>query len=179
MTTYRADQVGSFLRPKDLLAAREDPNVSPEQLKQLEDKYILECLQKQKELGFKIFSDGELRRATFMSDFNESVNGVGDAVQRVWSGQTVANLGVAVGKISKARRMTKHETDFMKAHSPGDIKMTLPSANQFPAIAYKKGITDAFYKDFTEFLWDCAPVVASEVKDLADEGVAYIQIDAP
>jgi 5-methyltetrahydropteroyltriglutamate--homocysteine methyltransferase len=181
MTTYRADQVGSFLRPKDLLAAREDPNVSPEQLRQLEDKYILECLEEQKRLGFKIFSDGELRRATFMSDFNESVNGIGegDAVQRVWSGQTVANLGVAVGKISKARRMTKHETDFMKAHSPGDIKMTLPSANQFPAIAYKKGITDAFYKDFTEFLWDCAPVVASEVKALADEGVAYIQIDAP
>src|SRR5688572_2618714 len=122
MTTYRADQVGSFLRPKDLLAAREDPNVSPEQLRQLEDKYVLECLEKQKELGFKIFSDGELRRATFMSDFNESVNGIGegDAVQRQWSGQAVANLGVAVGKISIKRRMTKHETDFMKAHSPGD-----------------------------------------------------------
>ena len=66
--------------------------------------------------------------------------------------------------------MTKHEIDFMKAHSPGDIKMTLPSANQFPAIAYKKGITDAFYKDFTEFLWDCVPIVADEVKALARRG---------
>jgi len=180
MTTYRADQVGSFLRPKDLLAAREDPNVSPEQLKQLEDKYILECIDEQNKLGFKIFSDGELRRSTFMSDFNESVNGIGegDAVQRQWSGQTVANLGVAVGKISKKRRMTKHEVDFMKAHSPGDIKMTLPSANQFPAISFKKGITDAFYKDFTEFLWACAPIVADEVKELGNE-VQYIQLDAP
>jgi len=180
MTTYRADQVGSFLRPKDLLAAREDPKVSPEQLKAIEDKYILECIDEQKKLGFKIFSDGELRRATFMSDFNDSVNGIGegDAVQRTWSGQTVANLGVAVGKISKKRRMTKHEVDFMKAHSPGDIKMTLPSANQFPAISFKKGITDAFYKDFTEFLWDCAPIVADEVKALANE-VQYVQLDAP
>jgi 5-methyltetrahydropteroyltriglutamate--homocysteine methyltransferase len=180
MTTYRADQVGSFLRPKDLLAAREDPKVTSDQLKQIEDKYILECLDKQKELGFKIFSDGELRRSTFMSDFNESVDGIdqGDAVQRQWSGQTVANLGLATGKISKKRRMTKHEVDFMKAHSPGDIKMTLPSANQFPAIAFKKGVTDAFYKDFTEFLWDCAPIVADEVKELANE-VQYIQLDAP
>src|SRR3954453_13195867 len=181
MTTYRADQVGSFLRPKDLLAAREDPNVSPEQLKQLEDKYILECIDEQKKLGFKIFSDGELRRATFMSDFNESVNGIGegDAVQRTWSGQTVANLGVAVGKISKKRRMTKHEVDFMKAHSPGDIKMTLPSANQFPAISYKKGITDAVYSSYSEFLWDCADIVATEVRALASDGVAYVQLDAP
>jgi len=84
-----------------------------------------------------------------------------------------------VGKISSKRRMTKHETDFLKQHSPGDIKMTLPSANQFPAIAYKKGITDAFYKDFTEFLWDCAPIVAAECKALADEGIQYIQLDAP
>src|SRR5690242_13438180 len=99
MTTYRADQVGSFLRPKELLEARDNPNVSPEQLKQIEDKFILEDLKKQQALGFKIFSDGELRRATFMSDFNEAVEGIGegDAVQRQWSGQAVANLGVATG----------------------------------------------------------------------------------
>ena len=181
MTIYRADQVGSFLRPKEVLEARANPNVSPEQLKQTEDKAILACLDEQKKLGFKIFSDGELRRATFMSDFNDSVEGIGagDAVQRQWSGQTAGNLGVAVGKISKKRRMTKHEVDFMKAHSPGDIKMTLPSANQFPAIAFKKGITDRVYKDYTEFLWDCAPVIADEVRALADENIPYIQLDAP
>jgi 5-methyltetrahydropteroyltriglutamate--homocysteine methyltransferase len=178
-TRYRADQVGSFLRPKALLEARN--TATPEQLKPMEDQAILEVLQRQKNLGFKIFSDGELRRATFMSDFNDSVEGVasGDAVARQWSGQTAGNLGVATGKISAKKRLTKHEMDFMKEHSPGDIKMTLPSANQFPAILFKKGLTDAFYKDFSEFLWDCVPIIQAECKALADEGAAYIQLDAP
>jgi 5-methyltetrahydropteroyltriglutamate--homocysteine methyltransferase len=128
-----------------------------------------------------VFSDGELRRATFMSDFNEAVEGIsdGDAIQRQWSGKTVAKLGVATGRIRAKRRMTAHEVAFLKAHSPGDIKMTLPSANQFPAIAFKKGVTDAVYSSFNEFLWDCAAVIAAEVRALADEGVQYIQIDAP
>ena len=180
VTRYRADQVGSFLRPQELLEARKR-GASPEELKQIEDAAILDVLQKQKELGFKIFSDGELRRTTFMSDFNDAVEGVdsGDAVSRQWSGQTAGNLGVATGKITSKRRMTAHEMDFMRAHSPGDIKMTLPSANQFPAILYKKGLTDSVYKDHQALLWDCVPIVANEVKTLADEGAKYIQLDAP
>jgi 5-methyltetrahydropteroyltriglutamate--homocysteine methyltransferase len=181
MTVYRADHVGSFLRPAELLTARADHHTSAEQLRQIEDQSILECLREQQQRGFKVFSDGELRRATFMSDFNEAVDGItdGDAIQRQWSGRTVAKLGVATGRIRPRRRMTKHEVDFLKAHSPGDIKMTLPSANQFPAIAFKKGVTDAVYGSFNEFLWDCAAVIAGEVRALADEGVQYIQIDAP
>lgn len=177
---YRADQVGSFLRPQTLLDARAR-GAGEEELRSIEDAAILEVLQRQKDLGFKIFSDGELRRATFMSDFNESVEGVGtgDAVSRQWSGQTAGNLGVAVGKIKPKKRMTGHETPFMLQNSPGDIKMTLPSANQFPAILYKTGITDGFYANHSELLWDCVPVVAAEVKALADEGVKYIQLDAP
>jgi 5-methyltetrahydropteroyltriglutamate--homocysteine methyltransferase len=181
MTVYRADHVGSFLRPTELLAARADHTTPTEQLRAIEDESILECLREQQQRGFKVFSDGELRRATFMSDFNDAVDGItdGDAVQRQWSGRIVAKLGVATGKIRAKRRMTKHEVDFLKAHSPGDIKMTLPSANQFPAIAFKKGITDAVYGSFNEFLWDCAAVIAAEVRALADDGVQYIQIDAP
>jgi len=180
MTTYRADHVGSFLRPVELLAARAG-QTPIDQLRELEDKCIIECLCQQRNRGFNVFSDGELRRSTFMSDFNEAVDGMadGDAVQRQWSGTTVAKLGVAIGKIRSKRRMTRHEIAFLKAHSPGDIKMTLPSANQFPAISFKKGITDTVYGSYTEFLWDCAPVIAREVRALAEEGVQYIQIDAP
>jgi len=100
-------------------------------------------------------------------------------VQRQWSGSIVAKLGVATGRVTAKRRMTKHEADFLKTHSPGDIKVTLPSANQFPAIAYRKGITDAVYGSFSELLWDCAPIIAAEVHALADEGIPYIQLDAP
>ena len=179
-TKYRADQVGSFLRPRELLDARAR-GAQDTELTALEDQAILDVLQRQQDLGFKIFSDGELRRTTFMSDFNDSVEGVasGDAVARQWSGQTAGNLGVATGKIKAKKRMTSHEMAFMLRHSPGDIKMTLPSANQFPAILYKKGLTDAAYANHSELLWDCVPIVAAEVKALADEGARYIQIDAP
>ena len=181
MTIYRADHVGSFLRPAELLAARADHGTSPGQLRAVEDQCILACLDEQRKRGFNVFSDGELRRSTFMSDFNDAVEGIadGDAVKRQWSGTIVAKLGVATGKVRSKRRMTKHEVDFLKAHCSGHIKMTLPSANQFPAIAFKKGVTDAVYANFTELLWDCAAVVAAEVRALADEGVQYIQIDAP
>ena len=67
----------------------------------------------------------------------------------------------------------------MKAHAPGAIKVTLPSANQFPAIAYKKGISDAAYPTYSSFLWDIVPIIKSEVARLAAAGVSYIQIDAP
>ena len=177
---YRADQVGSFLRPAELLSARANSALPRGQLGEIEDRSILDCLREQEKRGFRIFSDGELRRGTFMSDFNESVKGMddGDAIRRRWSGTVVTRLGVATGRISSRRRMTKHEVDFLKRHSPGAIKMTLPSANQFPAIAYKRGVTDAVYPTYSEFLRDCAAVVAAEVKALASE-VQYIQLDAP
>ena len=184
---YRADHVGSLLRPQRLLEARHNPSTTPEQLKAIEDQEILKVLQRQSELGLKIFTDGELRRFTFMSDFNESTTGWDNdhGVQRQWAGGQGSNAttmrvsGVVVDKIRQTKRLTRHETDFMKQHSPGDIKVTLPTANQFPAIAYKKGISDKVYPTYSDFLWDIVPIVHKEIKALCDEGVKYIQIDAP
>ena len=70
---YRADNVGSFLRPQDLLDARDNPDVSSEKLKEIENRHILDVLERQKDLGLKIFTDGELRRGSFMGDFYDSV----------------------------------------------------------------------------------------------------------
>src|SRR6202041_2452573 len=83
---YRADQVGSLLRPPELLAARKNPSIAPEQLKELEDRHIQRVLQRQKDLGFRIFTDGEFRRQGFMSDFNDSVEGLdnAEAIARDW-----------------------------------------------------------------------------------------------
>jgi len=186
MPTYRADNVGSFLRPQEWKDARANPNTRPEQLKEIEDKHILRVLQRQKDLGFRIFTDGELRRGGFMSDFIDAVEGfdMGDAVARTWKGSTGAAgsnpvAGIVTSRVKQKKRLTKHEVDFLKQHSPGDIKMTLPTANQFPAIAYKKGISDKVYATYSEFLWDIAPIFKAEIQALSNEGVKYIQIDAP
>ena len=81
----RADHVGSFLRPAELLRARTS-QIAPSELEAVEDRNVLRVLQRQKEIGLDVFTDGELRRTNFMSDFTEAVEGFdfGDAVPRKW-----------------------------------------------------------------------------------------------
>jgi 5-methyltetrahydropteroyltriglutamate--homocysteine methyltransferase len=183
---YRADHVGSLLRPAELLRAR-GSNLNKDELRAMEDKHILSALERQKDLGFKIFTDGELRRNNFMSDFNDAVEGIdeGVAVARNWqtaggsAPRVSAVPGTIVKKIKQRRRLTEHEFDFLRRHGPGDVKITLPTANQFPAIYYKKGISDRVYPTYADFLWDIVPVIKAEIEALANEGAQYVQIDAP
>jgi 5-methyltetrahydropteroyltriglutamate--homocysteine methyltransferase len=185
-TSYRADHVGSFLRPPDLLEARQSAG-SREKLHILEDQHIQRVLAKQKELDFEVFTDGELRRRNFMSDFTDAVEGFdfGDAVARNWKAgdegaAAVSSVaGIVTKKLRQIRPLTGHELPFMKAHSPGDIKMTLPSATQFPAISFKPGVTNASYKNHSELLWAVVEIMKSDLAALAGDGVKYIHIDAP
>ncbi|HLJ16945.1 MAG TPA: cobalamin-independent methionine synthase II family protein [Bryobacteraceae bacterium] len=184
-TTFRADHVGSFLRPAELLEARS--NASPDQLRKIEDQHILHVLAKQRELGFGIVTDGELRRGNFMSDFVDAVDGFENEaiLRRPWrTGETaVAEVSTVTGivgsKLRQVRPLTGHELPFLKANSPLPIKMTLPSATQFPAIAFKSGVTDKAYKDHSELLWDIVKIMKDDLAKLSSDGVAYIQIDAP
>lgn len=187
---YKADQVGSLLRPQEILDARSNPSLSREQLREIEDRHILRALQRQKELGFKIFSDGELRRSQFMGDFYESVDGLDNdgTIARAWKGQQTGSTsaaglaqltGLVVDRIRQTRRLTAHEVEFLARHSPGPFKMTLPTANQFPAIAYRKGVSERAYPTYSEFLWDVVPIIRSEIQAIVNDGVPYVQIDAP
>ena len=182
---YKADHIGSLLRPAELLQARD--SARPVELRKLEDQHILRVLKKQKELGFACITDGEFRRRNFMSDFTDAVEGfdLGDAVGRGWhSRQSTSTVNISVtgivnAKLRRVRPLTGHELPFLKAHSPLPIKMTLPSATQFPAISFKRGITDSVYKDHSALLWDIVEIMKSDLKNLAADGVNYIQIDAP
>ncbi|MGB7469707.1 MAG: hypothetical protein WBW58_10090, partial [Candidatus Acidiferrum sp.] len=184
--TIRADHIGSLLRPPDLLQARQT-GANAERLRELEDQHILRVLAKQKELGFEVFTDGELRRRNFMSDFTDAVEGFdfGDAVARSWNAgdsgaaPVSAVAGIVTKKLRQVRPLTGHELPFTKAHAPGPIKMTLPSATQFPAISFKRGVTDAVYKNHSELLWAVVDVMKSDLTKLSSDGVNYIQIDAP
>jgi len=188
---YRADHIGSFLRPRDLIEARREDSPSHSHLREIEDRAILRVLGKQKELGFDLFTDGEFRRSNFMGDFTEAIEGVdyGEGIERTWKTEQPdqrppnARLGpvrgIVVSRLKQVRPLTGHELPFMKQHSPGDIKMTLPSATQFPAIMFKWGTTDKIYKDHAALLCEIVQIIKSEVAKLAAEGVKYIQIDAP
>jgi 5-methyltetrahydropteroyltriglutamate--homocysteine methyltransferase len=184
-----------------LLEARRQSTVDPERVRALEDVHIKRVLSRQKELGFQIFTDGETRRRNFMSDFTDAVDGfdLADATPRSWAaeldipgngrGKTVNGsqengevsrvAGVVTARLHQARRFTSHELSFLLQHSPGAIKITVPSVTQFPAISFKRGVTDRVYKDHSELLWAIVDVMKAEMAQLSREGVNYIQIDAP
>jgi len=183
----RADHVGSFLRPYELLEARRNAARDPARLHAVEDAQIRGVLKKQEELGFQLFTDGELRRRNFMSDFTDAVEGfdMGDSIARDWQAgqeknQPVSSVaGVVTKALRQARPLTGHELPFLKENAPGAIKMTLPSATQFPAIAFKRGVTDKIYKDHSILLLAIVEIMKKDLAELASQGVAYIQIDAP
>ncbi len=188
--TFRADHVGSFLRPAELLEAR-TRGAAAGVLHALEDTHIQRIFDKQKELGLESFTDGEFRRSSFMSDFTDAVEGfdLGDAVARTWartdSGEmkhqaAVSSVtGIVHARLKQIQPLTGRELPFLKKYAPGPIKMTLPSATQFPAISFKYGVTDAVYRDPYALLEDITAIMAADLKDLAVSGVSYLQIDAP
>jgi 5-methyltetrahydropteroyltriglutamate--homocysteine methyltransferase len=156
-------------------------------LRAIEDRHIQRVLANQKELGFEIFTDGELRRRNFMSDLTDAVEGfdLDDAVSRSWKAGDAGEApvssvtGIVTAKLRQVRPLTGHELPFLKKNSPGAIKMTLPSATQFPAIAFKRGVTDKVYKDHSALLWDIVGIMKQDIAKLSADGVSYIQIDAP
>lgn len=188
---YRADHVGSFLRPRDLIDARLENSPNHGRLHELESQNILRVLDKQKELGFAVFTDGEFRRSNFMGDFTEAIEGVdySEGIARTWKAEQPNQRppnqrlgpvrGIVVSKLKQTRPLTAHEVPFIKQHSPGDIKVTLPSATQFPSIMFKWGTTDKFYKNHEALLCEVVQIIKAETAKLAAEGVKYIQIDAP
>jgi 5-methyltetrahydropteroyltriglutamate--homocysteine methyltransferase len=185
----RADHVGSLLRAKELLDARALHLPVPE-LEAMEDRHILQVLKRQQEIGLDVFTDGELRRTNFMSDFTDAVEGFdfGDAVPRKWrdleqTGQHAAPVstinGIVTSPLRQRQPLTGHEIPFLSKHAPGPIKITLPSATQFPAISYKYGITDAIYQDPYALLDAITAIMAEDIRALAASGISYVQIDAP
>ena len=189
--TYRADHVGSFLRPDEVKAARasfNDGNLTPERLKEVEDRAVLAALERQKSIGVDIFTDGEFRRTGFQNDMVEVVDGFvstgSPAVVRIWQGpggkpHEQGTRQVVGAKLRQTRRLTGNQTPFVMANAPGPVKVTVPSPSQFPAISFQAGITDQFYPTRTDLLAELASIIRSEVAALAADGVAYIQLDAP
>lgn len=184
---YRADQLGSLLRPPELLearAARAVDRMTLEQLRELEDKAILDALEMQRESGIEVFTDGEYRRSTFRSGFAEAVEGTVQAESgRQWSDRPIGPQGdterVVGGKLRQIHRLTAHESAFLKQHAPGPCKVTVPSAGYLGCRAYRPGITDKVYPTVAELLRDIAVIIRGEISALIEEGVPYIQLDAP
>lgn len=201
--TFRADHVGSLLRPPEVLQAHDDyaaGKISLEQLRTIEDKAVLAVIDLQKQVGLDVISDGEYRRASWAGDFFEAVEGYVDgplpitfdwrlpdqlknapgAQAAVADTRTVPmQRGRVVGeRLRQKQRLTGHESTFIKQHADvKPYKVTQPAASYIVARGYHPEVSGKVYASREELCQDVAKIVAAEVQALAAEGVPYIQID--
>jgi 5-methyltetrahydropteroyltriglutamate--homocysteine methyltransferase len=184
---HRAENVGSFLRPPDLLksrAAYAAGQIKLEELRNAEDRAVLQIFDGQHKAGASVFTDGELRRGSWLTDMADAVEGfVADKVILDWKGPGggfEASSAQAVGaKLKKVRKLTAHEIPFLKKSAPGPFKITVPAPSNFMASTYKRGVSSRFYPTHAALLQDLIEIVRDEIKWLVAEGVTYIQLDAP
>ena len=184
---FRAEQVGSLLRPAELLQARAahgESKVSLEELRAKEDHAIRQALEKQRRVGIDILSDGEMRRGSWATGMAEAVEGfVAQRVELEWKGpgggREGSTLLAAGAKLKKTCKLTAHELPFLKKHAPGAFKVTVPAPSNFVLASYKAGVTDRFYPTHGDFLCDLADIIRDEIQWLVSEGATYIQLDAP
>jgi 5-methyltetrahydropteroyltriglutamate--homocysteine methyltransferase len=200
-TNYRADHVGSLLRPAELLQAREDfgqQRISQDQLTEIEDRCVLAALEMQRQVGLDVLTDGEFRRHDWVGDFTASVDGyvsgqvpiqfewklpesvaaTGQSTMRAALADMPQQAGRVIGeRLRQRHRLTAHEAPFMKQHAQGVFKVTMPATSYVVARGWKPGVTDKVYGSRWELAEDVARIMSAEVLALASEGVPYIQID--
>ncbi len=191
--SIRADHVGSLLRPQPLVDARDAydrGDIDLSALRAAEDAAILHALDLQREAGMEVFSDGEFRRAAWVSGLHDVLEGVTATGRRrlrpgAWKGlgekEANAELPIAAlavtGRIGVSGRFTGVETGFLKAHAPGPFKVTMPS----PTIhlnMFDPETSAAAYPDPGALLDDLVDIYRKEVEAQIEDGAAYIQLDS-
>jgi 5-methyltetrahydropteroyltriglutamate--homocysteine methyltransferase len=183
----RADHVGSLLRPPELLRARDQFSrgaLSAEALREEEDAAILSALERQREVGLEIFTDGEFRRGSWITDMADAVEGFVPQSRTIeWRGPGAraepSTSSVVGGRLRPRRRLTGDQAAYLKEHAPGPIKMTLPAPSNFWVVSWKAGVSDQAYGSRSEMLQDVVRIIRDEVQALIQDGVDYIQMDAP
>ena len=186
---FRADHVGSLLRPPRLLAARDDfasGRIDAAQLRAIEDEAISEAVAMQEETGLQSATDGEFRRATWHMDFIYQLGGIGKApghlaVKFRNPSGTVEWTPAAIHVGSKLRLdHTIFEEDFGYLQSVVESatpKLTIPSPNMVHYRGGPAAVDPAVYPDMEGFWTDLAAAYAEEVRRLAALGCTYLQLD--
>ncbi|MGH7389034.1 MAG: hypothetical protein ACREM3_06185 [Candidatus Rokuibacteriota bacterium] len=194
---YRADHVGSLLRPPGLLQARGDHaegKITADRLREVEEASILQALALQRQVGIDVFTDGEYRRAAWSAAAAGAIAGLvpvtGSPIRRIfdeWRGPNAdeANTGatqvramVAGEKLRPTRRFVAEDAAFLRRHAPGPWKITLPGPVSMAGAMFEPGVTDRIYPTRLDLARELAGMLNREVRALIQEGVSYIQLDS-
>jgi 5-methyltetrahydropteroyltriglutamate--homocysteine methyltransferase len=181
---FRADHVGSFLRPaalKEARAKREKGAITPAELKAVENREIEKIIKKQEDLGLKLATDGEFRRSWWHFDFLGMLDGVEvyDTDQGIqFRGvQTKAQSLRIVGKVGFSNHPMLEHFKFLKAHTSVTPKMTIPAPPVLHFRLAKDGVKKSIYPDLDGFFHDLGQAYKQAVKGFYDAGCRYLQFD--
>jgi methionine synthase II (cobalamin-independent) len=185
---YRADHVGSFLRPKELLEARErhfkQNAISRAQLREVEDRAIRDIVKRQEEWGLSGVTDGEYRRTYFHIDFLEQLEGV-----EIKGGIPVKFHGAAgdvdfappvmhvTKKLRHLRPIQLADFEYLKSVTARQPKVTIPSPTMLHFRGGRGAISRAAYPEMEDFYEDVARAYREEIRQLAQAGCRYLQLD--
>jgi 5-methyltetrahydropteroyltriglutamate--homocysteine methyltransferase len=187
---FRADHVGSLLRPAELLKAREEHRagrVSAEELRRVEDAAVRDVVRMQQEAGLAGVTDGEFRRGSWHMDFLYRIGGVAKTDQsmrlqfRNEAGTVEAALGAfrIGGKLKLDKTIFAEDFAYLKSVAPDGTtpKLTIPSPSMLHYRGGRAAIDAAVYPDMEEFWHDLAAVYAAEIAALHGLGCTYLQLD--
>jgi 5-methyltetrahydropteroyltriglutamate--homocysteine methyltransferase len=181
---FRADEVGSLLRPallKEARAKRERGEITAEQLRVVENREIERVVRKQEEVGLQAATDGEFRRSWWHFDFLKGLDGVessttGQGIQ--FQGVQTRAEGVRVtGKVGFSGHPMLEHFRFLKQHARVVPKLTIPSPSVLHFRGGRAGISREVYPDLDAFFDDLARAYQKAVRAFAEAGCRYLQLD--
>jgi 5-methyltetrahydropteroyltriglutamate--homocysteine methyltransferase len=186
---FRADHVGSLLRPRRLLQARDDfaaGKITAADLRGVEDEAIREVVALQQDAGLRSVTDGEFRRASWHMDFIYQIGGIAKApgnlaVKFQNADGKIEFTPAAIhvnGKVGLDKTIFGEDFTFLQSAAGASVpKLTIPSPNM---VHYRGGlaaIDKGVYPDVEEFWSDLAAAYAEEVRRAGEQGCAYLQFD--
>jgi len=188
---FRANHVGSLLRPPELREAREkhrQGEISAAQLRQVEDRCIGAAVKMQEDIGMRGITDGEFRRTLWHADFLSQIEGV-KVVEGLLpeSAKHFQNPGsdvqrsptqfVVTGKLSHPRGIEVENFKFLAAATKQTAKQCIPSPSLVHFRTGRGGVDKTAYPDMTDFFADLTRAFREEIAQLAAAGCTYLEID--
>src|SRR5512132_2054987 len=186
---YRADHVGSLLRPERLTRARAEHaagRLSARDLRAVEDDAIRTVVRQQEEVGLQSATDGEFRRATWHMDFIDSLGGITHAEERILvefhneertSSWEPAAMRVSSRVTLKEPIFADHFRFLQSCVTTATPKLTIPSTSMVHYRGGRASIDASVYPELDEFWADLTTAYADEVRALGDVGCTYLQFD--
>ena len=184
---FRADHVGSFLRPPELLDARErrrKGEISREALRAVEDTAIRDIVRFQEDLGLTGITDGEFRRTYFHVDFLEQLAGVetkGGISLHFHSAKGDVDFAPPVmhvtGRVRHVKPIQVEDFRFLQSITRRTPKVTIPSPTMLHFRGGREAISREAYPDLEVFFADVAAAYRAEIRALAEAGCRYLQLD--